>query len=86
MAFSKCWCVHLANLVALSTLLVLAKLCIFTVGRWYCYCVGVWINYNYGVSYIVGVIGCGCRFSCFAQVVFEMPFHHFHDTFKCVGV
>jgi hypothetical protein len=89
MASSRCWYVHLANLVALNTLLVLANLCISTMGRWYCYCVCAWTNCDYGISYIVGVIwmiGCGHRFSCFAQLVLEMPFHHFHDTFKCVEV
>jgi hypothetical protein len=89
MASSWCWYVHLAYLVALSTLLVLVDLCIFTMGGWYCYCLGVWVSCDYGVSYIIGVIwviGCGGQFSCFAQVVFEMPVRHFHDTLKCVVV
>ncbi len=86
---SRCWYVHLGNLIALSISLVLANLCISTMGRWYCYYVGPWVSCDYGISYIVGVtwvIGCGGEFSCSAIVVLEMPFHHFHDTFKCVGV
>jgi hypothetical protein len=71
----------LAILVALGILLVL--------GGWYCYYVGVWASCDYGVFYIIGVIwviGCACQFSCSVQVVLEMPFHHSHDTFKCVEV
>jgi hypothetical protein len=87
MASSRCWYAHLANLVAWGTLLVLVDPCIFTMGGWYCYYVGAWASCDYGVSYIVGVTWvtcCGGQFSCFAQVVLEMPFHHFHDTFKFV--
>jgi len=85
----KCWSIHLAHLFALSILLILVDLCIFTMGRWHCCCVGARVSCDCGVSCIVGVIGatcCGGRFSCFAQVVLEMSLRHFHGTFKCVTV
>jgi len=89
MASSRCWSFHLACLVGLGILLVLVDLCIFTMGRWHCRCVSAWASCDYGISYIVGVIGvtcCGSQFSCYAQVVFEMPLWHFHGTFKCVAI
>jgi hypothetical protein len=89
MASFRCWCTHLAHLVALSTLLVMANLCIFNMGRWHCCCVGAWANCDYGISCIVGVIkmtSCGGWLSCYAQVVLEMPLHCFHGTFKCVAM
>jgi hypothetical protein len=58
-------------------------------GRWHCCCVGVWSGCDCGVFCIVGmtgVIGCWGQFSCFAQVVLEMPLCHFCGTFKCVAV
>jgi hypothetical protein len=84
MASSRCWFVHLAYLVALGILLVLANLCIFTMGGWHSYYVGAWANCDYGV--IVGVTSCGGWFSSCAQVVPEMPFRRFRGTFKCVAM
>jgi hypothetical protein len=67
----------------------LVNLCIFTMGRWHCCCVGAWTSCDCGVSCIVGVIGvtcCECQFPRYAQVVLEMPFRHFHGTLKCVAM
>jgi hypothetical protein len=89
MAFSRCWPIHLACLIALSILLVIIDLCIFTMGQWCYYCVGVWTGYDYGVFCIVGMTGvicCGGQFSCSAQVVPKMPLRCFCGTFKCVVV
>jgi len=89
MASSRCWSLHLACLVALGLLLVLVDLCIFTMGRWHCCCASAWASCDYGVFYIVGVIGvtcCGSQFCCYAQVVLEMSLQHFHGTFKCVAI
>jgi hypothetical protein len=48
MASSRCWYVHLACLVALYILLVLVDPCIFIMGGWHCYYVGVWVGCDYG--------------------------------------
>ncbi len=80
---------HLDRLIALSTLLILADLYISTMGGWHWCCIGVWISCNLDFFCIVGVIkviGCGGQFSCYAQLVFEMLFHRFHGTFKCVAM
>ncbi len=87
MAFFRYWYAHLACLVALNILLFLANLYIFTMGGWHYYCVSSWIGNDCGVSCIVGLIGmigCGCQFFCFTQMVFEMSLHHFRGTFKWV--
>lgn len=67
-------------------MLVLANLCISTMGGWHCYYVGVRAACDCGVSCIVGVTSCGGQLSCYAQVVLKMALHHFHGTFKCVAM
>jgi hypothetical protein len=80
---------HLDHLIALCILLIWANLYISTMGGWHWCCVGVWTDCDLEVFCIVGVtrvIGCGGWFSCFTQVVLEMPLCCFHGTFKCVAM
>jgi hypothetical protein len=85
----RCWSTHLARLIALSILLVMANLYISNMGGCHCCCVGAWAGCDCGISCIVGVTrvtSCGGQFSCSTQVVLEMPLHCFHGTFKCVAM
>ncbi len=90
-AFSRCWPIHLACLIALGIRLILIDLCICIMGIWHYCCVGVWTSCDCGVYYIVGMIGmidCGGQFSCSTQVVLEMPFLSllWHIQMCCNGI